>query len=226
MPVLSIVLYALGALFSILGIILGLHGMISLYRHYRLGSSRLPFLDPLPVYASNNSEDAIPPESWGAVNVTFGDPEFFEIPLQDAIPFRFDPDLESFRPTCYTCNRGKASFLYSNMCFYMTNYTASFEECFTICRNFSPCYYFFYPTLSFSAIIRSNMKSGETFWVGGFKTVKSQGWVDIYGSPVSVVDIYGSYCSYISKLDTIPRSYYYCNFPRHCLCAGVSSFRP
>lgn len=69
------------------------------------------------------------------------------------------------------------------------------------------------------------MNPNETLWVGSFKANESNLWTTLDIRFPYVWDIYGSYCSYIGKDDNDPKSYFYCAYPRSCLCAGLSNVK-
>lgn len=146
----------------------------------------------------------------------------FVPPIRAVKPFMFDPDLANLVPKCQNCDARKAAFLYKDSCFYFTKTEHGFHDCFEVCANYSDCYFFAYPHSAVAAIIKRNLGlDNSTVWTGGFRSVSHPDWVDIWGNEVDVVDIYDSYCSYLSYVDLVPRSYYYCDFPRKCLCAGA-----
>lgn len=217
---LQITLVVASLLVSIVGLIIGIQGLSTIYSRHRLGNDTILNSPPIvPLY----SPPDVPESDWGAIDVSQGDGNFTP-PVFDVSPHQFMPDLEKAKPICSSCNRRKASYLYRGMCFFVTNETFPFEDCFSVCRQVGPCYYFFYPTADYSAVVRMNLKE-DTVWTGAFKQTSGGMWTDVFGAKTSVLDIYGSHCSYMSAVDIIPRSYYYCDFPRYCLCAGKSTIQ-
>lgn len=216
----QIALVVISLLVAFIGLIIGIQALATMYSRHRLGNDTITHsqpIVPLPM------PPEVPKDNWGDLDVSQGDSNF-TIPEIIVTPHDFKPDLEKAKPSCYACNRRIASYLYRGRCFYVTNETYAFDDCFTACRQVGPCYHFFYPTAETSAVVRMNLKS-ETVWTGAFKRESGGNWTDVFGAQTQVLDIYGSYCSYMSKADIVPRSYYYCNYPRYCLCGGKSTIQ-
>lgn len=217
---LQITLIAIPLLISLIGLSIAIQALTAMYSRHRLGNDTITPSQPI---ASIQAYPEVAKDDWGSINVSLGDVTFSP-PEIIVRPHEFKPDLEKAKPSCYSCNRRKASYLYRGMCFYVTNETFPFEDCFAVCRQVGPCYHFFYPTSDYSAVVRLNLKR-DTVWTGAFKQVSKGTWTDVFGGQTPVLDIYGSYCSYMSQADLIPRSYYYCDFPRYCLCGGKSTIQ-
>lgn len=204
---------------SIVCFSLGISGITKQYSKIKLGpiilshqTSVTPIPDIISTNVSSILEYSFPSES----------PDLKITPI-NIKPYHFDIELDKFKAKCQTCERKKASFLYNKKCYYFSKEKHTFEECFSVCAQYADCYYFYAPSHIDSSIIRFNMRPNETLWVGAFKINESTTWTNLDNVFTYVWDIYGSYCSYIEKGDNDPRSYFYCLYPRHCLCAGESN---
>nr|BEG23045.1 homolog of EHV2 E7A envelope glycoprotein 42 [Macronycteris gammaherpesvirus 1] len=144
------------------------------------------------------------------------------VPLNPNI---FSPKLNVSKYTaatkCTNCTGVNATFYAPNRCFFLTEKTYRFSECFEACANISSCYYLINPG-SWLFLIRGKIEQLKTYWVGVFK---SNGmWKTLKGDQVpEVYDVFNSYCAYIGHYTDSPWSSFFCDTPRHCLCGGVKS---
>lgn len=222
------VLLAFSGVTFIAGLGIGINILINRGWH-RVGHMTL--LPASPVIATERTL-AVPVDQWDSIPITEPGESYFSPPIRPVKPFSFDPDLSKYVKKCEAgCDVKKASFLYKDLCFYFTDTTYTFEECFEVCANHSPCYYFIYPRAPYAPVVKRNLRlDNGSVWTGAFKAVRGErGWQDIWTNPAPVVDVYDSHCSYMSYADLVPRSFYYCDLPRSCICGGprnLESIKP
>lgn len=218
-PVYAVAL-AFSAVTFLAGLGIGINILVNRARH-RVGHMTLTSAEPIEA-AERTLPVAV--DRWDSIPVADPGDAYFSPPKRTVKPFEFDPDLSRYAQKCEMgCDVKKASFLYKDLCFYFTDTRHSFEECFEVCANHSPCYFFVYPHAVYAPVVKLNLRlDNSSVWTGAFKTVHSNGrWLDVWGNTVTVVDVYDSHCSYMSYADLIPRSHYYCDLPRSCVCGGT-----
>lgn len=213
--IISIILTVVSGLVALICLALALSILQKSHLIHRLGNSTLP---KKPDIGPHKTEIMVTFKDWANLLNTTEEAEFYP-PRAPVIPQTLKVNLHHYPKPAEQCNRRDAHFLYRGKCFYFTRERHSFENCFGACKGYSEGYYFYTPDQSNVAVVRRNLK-GSTVWVGAFKRDIDSYWINIEIKPVPVIDIYGSYCAYMSSSDIIPRSYANCAFPRHCLCAG------